>query len=151
MMPITDALELLTSQHAQIDDLFDLVATLRDPDALSELADTLASHLAVEQELLYAGFVPALPREVVEDLRAEHAEIKKTLAQLVWFGVEDPGFDARLTELGALLDGHVLYQEDHLFPTAATTMSIAQLAELGRRIASASQPICYTRALPLAS
>ncbi len=151
MQPTTDALELLTSQHAVIDDLFDFVATLRDPDALSELADTLTSHLAVEQALLYASLSPLVPGEVLEELHAEHGEIKRTLADLVWFGVDDAEFDARLTRLGALLDGHVLYQEDHLFPTAASAMSIAQLAELGGRIASAMQPICYTRTLPLAS
>ncbi len=151
MQPNTDALELLTSQHAVIDDLFDFVATLRDPDALSELADVLTSHLAVEQELLYAALAPPLSREVLEELHAEHREIKRVLAQLVWFGVDDPDFDARLTELGALLDGHVLYQEDQLFPTAAAAMSYAQLAEVGRRIASETQPICYTRTLPLAS
>lgn len=151
MQPTNDALELLTSQHAVIDDLFDFVATLRDPDALSELADTLTSHLAVEQELLYAALSPPLAGEVLEELHAEHREIKRVLAQLVWFGVDDVDFDARLTELGALLDGHVLYQEDQLFPAAASAMSSAQLAEVGRRIASATQPIRYTRTLPLAS
>ncbi|MGE5186863.1 MAG: hemerythrin domain-containing protein [Acidobacteriota bacterium] len=150
MQPTTDALELLTSQHAVIDDLFDFVATLRDPDALSELAAVLTSHLAVEQELVYASLSPPLPAEVLEELHAEHREIERTLAELVWLGVGDEGFDARLARLGALLDGHVLYQEDHLFPTAASAMSIAQLAELGGRIASA-RPICYTRTLPLAS
>lgn len=131
MTPTTDALEQWKAQHAQIDFLFDHVAMLRDPDALSELADTLTAHLGAEQELLYPALASVLRDEVLDELYAEHAEIKKTLANLVWFGVEDAEFDARLTHLGELLDGHVGYQEETLFATA--------------------RPFLHGRALPLAS
>jgi hypothetical protein len=37
----------------------------------------------------------------------------------VWFGVEDPELATRLAELRGLLDNHIAYQEDQLFPTVA--------------------------------
>ena len=147
----TNALEFLTAQHAQIDDLFEFVATLRDPDALTELADVLSAHLATESEQLYPALADTLRAEVLEELRAEHAEIKRTLAQLVWFGVSDPEFDARLARLGALLDGHVGYQEHELFPLAAATAGEDALAAIGARIATSARAYLHDRALPLAS
>ena len=151
MLRISDALELLTAQHAQIDDLFDLVATLRDPDVLDELADTLAFHLSIEHELLYPSLSPPLTREILDELAAEHDEIRRVLAELVWFGERDEDFEARLESLGLLLDGHVGYQEDELFTRAAGAMSGAQLVDLGTRMADSAAPFVYERAHALAS
>jgi hypothetical protein len=150
-MTTIDALDVLTTQHAQIDDLFDFVSMLRDPDALSELADALSAHLAAESDLLYGALADQLRPEVLEELRAEHIAIKRTLAELVWFGVADPELDSRLSRLGALLDGHVGYQEDELFPTAATVLSAEVLAQLGIGIAHSARPFLHECALPLAS
>ncbi|HEY1558029.1 MAG TPA: hemerythrin domain-containing protein [Kofleriaceae bacterium] len=120
----TDVFEVFTAQHAQIDDLFGFVSSLRDPDALSELADVLGAHLGLEQEALY----PHLRAGIVDELRAEHMQIKRVLAQLVWFGVEDPDFATRLVELRELLDGHIGYQEDELFARVAETQRALALA-----------------------
>jgi hypothetical protein len=150
-MTSIDALEILATQHAQIDDLFEFVAMLRDPDALSELADVLCAHLAAESELLYPVLAETLRGEVLEELRAEHAEIRRALAELVWFGVDDPELDARLSVLGALLDGHVGYQEAELFPSAAEAIPADVRSELGERIAISARAHAHDRALPLAS
>ena len=107
--------ELLCLQHAQIDDLLDFAAMLRDPDALTELADTLAAHLALEHEVVYPALAGRLSAEVLEELAAEQAEIKRALARLVWCGVEDPDFAVYLGRLRDLMDGHVAYQEECLF------------------------------------
>ena len=147
----SDALAILTAQHEQIDDLFDLVATLRDPDALDELAAVVAAHLGAEQEVLYPSFSPPLSRDLLDELAAEHGSIKRVLAELVWFGVSDPEFVARLEQLGALLDGHIRYQQEDLFERAADAMSVARRADLGMQIRSSGVPFVYERALALAS
>ena len=151
MLCISDALELLTAQHEQIDDLFELFATLRDPDALDELADTLTLHLSVEHELLYPRLSPPLTREILDELTAEHDEIRRVLAELVWFGVSDAEFEPRLDWLGTLLEGHVGYQEDELFTRAAEAMTGAELVDLGTRLAASTAPFVYERAHALAS
>ena len=146
MPRINDALELLTAQHAQIDDLLEFVATLRDADALTELADTLSSHLGVEQELLYPAIAPPLAAVIHDELLAEHAEIKRALAELCWGGVEDPEMATKLDRLRALIDGHAAYQEDELFTRIAETMSRDRLAELGTDIAKNATPVVYALA-----
>ena len=125
-----ELLDLLTAQHAQIDDLFEFVAMLRDPDALTELADVLGAHLGFEQEVLYTTVSRYLGRGVVDELEAAHAAVKRVLAQLVWLGVEDADFAARLAELRDLLDDHIADQEDELF------VSVAKMYERAHALAS---------------
>lgn len=147
MARISDALELLTAQHTQIDDLFDIVATLHDPDALTELADTLTSHLGAEQELLYPRMRGTLAPAVRDELIAEHVEIKRQLADLLWCGVEDPDFRAKLDAVRLLFDGHAGYQEDELFTRAAESMTADLLAAIGSAIAGSATPVFeYARA-----
>jgi uncharacterized protein YdcH (DUF465 family) len=122
--------DLLAAQHAQIDDLFEFVAMLRDPDALTELADVLGAHLGFEQEALYTMISRYLGRGVVDELEAAHAAVKRVLAELVWLGVEDADFATRLAELRDLLDDHIADQEDELF------VSVAKMYERAHALAS---------------
>ena len=130
MTPIRDALELLTAQHEQIEDLFEQVWQIGDESAFVELADKLATHLVLEQELFYPAIGGQLSASVREELVAEHTAIKRALADLAWLGTRDAAFRARLAELGTLIVGHSSWQEDELFTTTAETMSAAELAAL---------------------
>lgn len=125
-----DLFARLTAQHTQIEDLFEFVAMLRDPDALTELADVLGAHLGLEREMLDPTLSRRIGRNVVDELEAEQAAIRRVLAQLVWFGVEDPDFAMRLAELRRLLDDHISYQEDALF------QAVAKMYERARPLAS---------------
>lgn len=128
MTQICDALELLTAQHEEIDELCERIARYRDAAAFDELADKLPTHLALEQELFY----PTIPiaQEVRAELIAEHVAIKRLLGQLVWMGIEDEDFGDLFAQLGELLLGHTAYQEDHLFTAVAETMPADRLAAL---------------------
>jgi hypothetical protein len=128
MNQICDALELLTAQHEEIDELCERIARYRDAAAFDELADKLPTHLAVEQELFYPNIDMA--QEVRAELIAEHVAIKRLLGQLVWMGVEDEDFGELFSQLGELLLGHTAYQEDHLFTAFAETMPADRLAAL---------------------
>lgn len=151
MPRISDALELLTAQHAQIDDLLETVSMLRDRDALDELADTISAHLGLEQELFYPAIEPPIARDILDELLAEHIEIKRALAGVLWYGVEDPGFAEKLDLLRTLLEGHVAYQEDELFTRVAETMAADQLAQIGAKIAGSAVRFVYDYARALAS
>lgn len=130
MTPISDALELLTAQHEQIEDLFEQVWQIGDESAFVELADKLATHLALEQELFYPAIGSRLSDCVHEELLAEHNAIKVALAELSWIGTGDPEFRERLADLGSLIIGHASWQEDELFEAIAETMTAAELAAL---------------------
>jgi hemerythrin-like domain-containing protein len=134
MPPIFDALELLTAQHEQIEDLFEQVRQIGDEAAFVELADKLATHVALEQELLYPAMQNQLAAEVMHELLAEHVAIRQVLCELVWLGTRDPDFRTKLERLGDLLVGHAAYQEDELFTTAAESMTGDELAALSEQI-----------------
>lgn len=136
MTPISDALELLTAQHEQLEDLYEQVRQIGDEAAFVELADKLATHLALEHELFYPAIAPHLSSEVMSELRAEHASIKEVLAELVWLGLDAPEFRPTLARLGELLVGHTAWQEDELFTVAAELMSQDELAALCARFYS---------------
>ena len=130
MTRISDALELLTAQHEQIEDLYEQVRQIGDESAFIELADKLATHLALEQELFYPAIAPRIPTDVMSELLAEHAAIKRVLADLVWLGTTDADFRPTLERLGELLFGHSAWQEDELFTAAAESMSTDELAAM---------------------
>ena len=130
MNQIRDALELLTAQHEELDELCERISRTRDAAAFDELADKLPTHLALEQELFYPVVKQHMPGDVHAELLAEHLAIKRLLAQLVWCGVEDEDFDTLFAQLGELLLGHAAYQEDHLFTTVAEAMPADRLAAL---------------------
>jgi hypothetical protein len=130
MKPISDALELLTAQHEQIEDLYEHVRQIGDEAAFVELVDKLTTHLAIEQELLYPAMRLKVSGAIMTELYAEHAAMKQALADLAFLGMRDPEFRSKLLQLGTLLYGHSGWQEEELFTTAAETMSNDELAGL---------------------
>lgn len=134
MKPISDALELLTAQHEEIEDLLAAVATTRDARVFDELAEKLVTHLATEQLLFYPLVARAMTVQVLDEVLQEHLVIKRVLAELVWLGVEDEAFAGKLERLASLLTGHCGWQEDHLFETVAESMPAETLTSLGRQM-----------------
>jgi hypothetical protein len=128
---MTDALEILAAQHAHIDGLLARLrtATARRLQLVDELADYVTAHLAVEQELFYPHVAVSNP--VHTELLAEHAEIKRVLANLLWLDDDDARFPPTLDALVELLTGHIAWQDDQLFEQVAEGMTPGVLAELG--------------------
>ena len=129
MQPITDALELLTAQHDDIDVLLTAIDQAPSPgrrsQLITDLADQVTIHLAVEQELFY----PAVSM-LSDDVLAEHAEIKRVLADLLW-RVHDERGGHTLARLRNLLSAHATRQEGEVFETIAETRTRAELAQIG--------------------
>ncbi len=138
MNRIADALELLTAQHDDIDTLIAELATSTNPSGrnatLNQLVENLTLHLGLEQELFYPAVASALSADVREELRAEHAEIKRILADMLWLESEDARFARKLTALQSLIAWHTTWQQEELFVTVAETMSPDQLADLGAQM-----------------
>lgn len=134
MKPIRDALELLTAQHEEIDAL--LVELHQHPDVrtLDSLADKLTAHLALEQQMFYPVVAATIPREVLQEMLAEHVAIKQVLAELLWVGVDDESFRPCVGKLGELLLGHTGWQEEQLFQAVAGSMSTDALVRLGDQL-----------------
>lgn len=136
----TDALELLIEQHDTIDLLIEQLFDPRVPDERKELlfrtlADVIAAHAAIEETLFYPAVRERATADFVRESLADHAAIKRELADLVLSEFDDPRFAARLQILQAQLDHHAHDQEEGvLFPHVREVMSDEELAHLGTRM-----------------
>lgn len=127
MTRISDALELLTAQHDELEQLVaELIAAHGDPRILVELADKLTTHLAAETELFYPSVVAVAPVE-------EHAELKAVVADLMLRPLDDPERDALVERLRLLVELHVA-REDELFCAIAELMPTATLVGIGDQL-----------------
>ena len=137
MNRIVDALEFLTAQHESIEALLAELITPTMPVArrqvVGTLARTLTLHLAIEQALLYP-VAASISAEVRAELGAEHHEIKRILAELVWLEVDDPRFVPTLELLQILIGWHAGWQEAQLFEALAESLTAAEHAALGARL-----------------
>lgn len=137
-MHLTNAIELLTQQHDEIEALLVEVSAAGNQavtsGALSALADKLTMHLAVEQELLYPAADPLITPEVRAELLAEHGEIKRVLADLIWLEREDQRFARKLVGLQGLLQVHETWQETELFVRLARGLPAPRLEHLALEV-----------------
>ena len=123
MPRMSEPMALLAQQHDHIIALLDRFVAAPEaerPQLATELAEILADHLAVEQSLVYPILGGSIPPSVRDELLAEHAQIKRALAELLWIGVDDAEAAARTATLRDLLCGHAAYQEQELFELAGS-------------------------------
>src|SRR5262245_28949518 len=82
MKDTIDVLELLESQHDEIDDQSErLERGIGDGGALfAELADHLAAHAAVEEKIFYPAMMAPNTSELLHESVEEHLAIKRLLA-----------------------------------------------------------------------
>lgn len=133
---VIDALELLTMQHDEVDQLIGRIEEAQDPeekaDLFRTLADNLAAHATIEEKLFY----PAAMAEKTEDLliesTEEHLSVKRILADMLELDVEDEHFDAKLSVLKEQVRHHARDEEEgELFPKVRRLLSADELAALG--------------------
>ncbi|MBS1123021.1 MAG: regulator of cell morphosis and signaling [Deltaproteobacteria bacterium] len=155
MQRISDPLELLTAQHASIQGLLLRAKEAEDPklrtDLVGELAAYITAHLAIEQEVFYVQRSVTLSSVVHLEVLAEHTEIKRVLADLLWLDADDDRFEHTLAALAGLVEGHAAWQDEELFPTVAETASAAVLVELGAQLQSAFEGVYGSVGLALAA
>ncbi len=129
------ATSLLEKQHRTIEAIFKKLESGKgDASALvKQLADDLAAHMAIEQELFYPA-VRALKEDLVAESFEEHAVAELALKRLLATPPGTPTFKARVTTLKELIEHHVEEEEDDLFPTVEKKMDAGELSELGKQM-----------------
>jgi hemerythrin-like domain-containing protein len=136
MQAMADVLELLTEQHRHIEQLLERARTGVEGRSatVDELVDYVTAHLAVEQELFYPCVTRRLSQAVQDELAAEHAEIRRILADLLWLDAEDDRFAVTLAMLEQLLEGHCAWQDQELFERLAEELAPAARRDLGASV-----------------
>ena len=133
----TDVLELLTSQHKEVDALFEAIEQGQgNRRALfTELADKLAAHATVEEKLFYPAVMAKNTNDLLKESVEEHLSIKRVLADLIAMRVDDDQFLAKLKVLKEQVSHHAhKEEEDELFPKVKSMMTSDERAALGNEL-----------------
>jgi hemerythrin len=137
------ATDVLKQQHREIEELF---RQLRDPNALNsdderaaartELADMLAAHTEIEEELFYPAAMDLLGIQCrALEATEEHLTANSVLLRLVSVKVTDAMFSARLETLYDIVMNHIEEEESELFGQYESEADRTATNELGERMA----------------
>jgi hemerythrin-like domain-containing protein len=132
------ATALLKQQHREVESIFETLEKGAD-DAASqvlELANNLAAHMAIEQDLFYPA-VRDIDGRMVAESYEEHAIAELALKRLLATAGDDPSFAPKVTALKELIEHHVEEEEEELFPNVEDTMDAEQLEALGDEMSTA--------------
>lgn len=140
-----DAIELLTTDHNEVDQMFDQFERLEagDYDRKRELVDSMISelskHAAVEEQFLYPYIRDEVPggADLADEGIEEHQEAKEILHDLEQMEASDPAFDAKVSELIADVRHHVEEEENEFFPKLRQAATSQQLLDLGKKLQNA--------------
>ena len=132
------ATALLKKQHRTVERIFE---TLEKGSAdwasdLNELANDLAAHMAIEQEIFYPA-VKSIDPKLVGESYEEHAIAEMALKRLLATAGDEPTFGAKVTALKELIEHHVEEEEKELFPKVEEKMDAEELKALGEELSAA--------------
>ncbi|MEY4579648.1 MAG: hypothetical protein RL701_4351 [Pseudomonadota bacterium] len=130
-----EATKLLSRQHRKVEALLRKLSG-KHPDAgtlLPELANQLAAHMAIEQDVFYPA-VNAIKPDLVLEAYEEHSLAEFALKRLLATDVDDDAFHARVIALKELIEHHVKEEEEELFPKVEKALGEEHLRELGRHM-----------------
>lgn len=139
MKDTIDVLELLESQHAEVDQLIEQLESGRgDRGALfAELADKLAAHSAVEEKIFYPAAMAPNTSELLHESVEEHLTVKRLLADMMELDPDDE--DGEFGDTLAILKDEVSHhahdeEEGKLFPRLRRMMTEDERAGLGNEV-----------------
>jgi hemerythrin superfamily protein len=139
MPDMIDILELLSSQHQEVDQLFEqLEQGDGDRAALfAELADKLAAHSAAEEKIFYPSVMASDTSELLHQSVEEHLVVKRMLADLLELDPDEDEdeFDAKLSVLKENVSHHAHEEEEgKLFPMLRKLLTPDERAALGNEV-----------------
>lgn len=137
-----DAIELLKSDHREVERLFkqfkDTNSKDRQQTIAAQICDALRTHAAIEEEIFYPAFLEATDEtDIHHEAEIEHEGVKHLIEEIETAGVGDDHFEARVSVLSEMVRHHVEEEEGRggMFKKAAKSdMDLDALgAELKRR------------------
>ena len=133
--PAPGATTLLVHQHRKVEELFERVESGKNgfENTLRELADDLAAHISIEEELFYPAVRKVNPDLILEGLE-EHAMGRFALQRLLGTRASDRSLKARLKAVKELMTNHHHEEEHDLFPGVRKVMTPAALEKLGAKM-----------------
>lgn len=133
-----DAIDLLKSQHREVEKLFSKIEHAKGPREKEKLfgvlADSLAGHATIEEHQFYPAVRAKRTEDILLESLEEHLGIKRVLADLLKLDAKDETFDAKITVLKEQVEHHVGEEEKDLFPKVRKLLAEEDLEALGARM-----------------
>jgi iron-sulfur cluster repair protein YtfE (RIC family) len=129
------ATTLLERQHRKVEAIFRKLEGKKTAPGplLLELANDLAAHMTIEQEIFYPAIQGVDPDLVAENYE-EHALAEIALKRLLGTSPGSEDFRARVVTLRELLEHHVHEEETDLFPRVEKKLDGRLLDDLGKQM-----------------
>lgn len=129
------ATKLLEKQHRKVESIFSKLesGSSKAEELVTELANDLAAHMTIEQEIFYPA-IQNIDRDMVFESYEEHALAEFALKRLLAADPEAEEFKARVTALKELIEHHVKEEEEELFPKVEKALDEDKLRELGSQM-----------------
>lgn len=139
-----DAIQLLTTDHAEVEQMFTQVESLPEGEGRDRLVEgivrELSMHAAIEEQVLYPVMRTAVPdgETLVQEAVDEHQQVKETLAAIERAG-SSVERDPLLVQLVGNVRHHVEEEESELFPKLRASVGREELREMGGKLAAAKK------------
>lgn len=135
-----DAIELLTSQHREMERALKAVVAAEGSaqrELFERVADVLMSHVLVEEQHFYPAVKASRTDDILLESLEEHLSLKRFIADLLALPVEDEHFGPKLHVLKEQAEHHHEEEEEKLFPKVKKLLSADDLDALGAVMAEA--------------
>ncbi|MEA2688409.1 MAG: hypothetical protein QOJ39_1502 [Candidatus Eremiobacteraeota bacterium] len=137
--PAQDALELIRSDHREVDELFaqalgDDTPAAQRRRAIGKIVEALTVHAEMEEALFYPALRKAggaQERDSVLEAAEEHGVVKDLIAKIAASEGRDETLKAKVTVLKELVHHHVGEEEGTIFDEARRTLGKDRLEKLG--------------------
>ena len=133
-----DAIDLLTEQHREMEQLFKQLLAADQPDAIkrlfAEVGDKLTTHIASEEEIFYPAVRAQRTEDILLESLEEHLSLKRLLADLLPMEPSDQTFEPKFKVLKEQAEHHHKEEEEHLFPNVRKLLDEGARKALGHQI-----------------
>jgi hemerythrin superfamily protein len=153
--PGLDVVDILTSDHQEMVELFSKIEGASDAGQRRDLADTLIAevmrHAVAEEMYVYPAMEKHVPNgaEEVEHDKQEHDEIVKLMKQIEDLDPKEPSFMELVRQWEGKLRHHANDEESDQFPKLRSHIPGDKLVEMGEKVQKAKK-LAPTRPHPAA-
>jgi hypothetical protein len=132
-----NAIEMLKTQHRDAMTLFERLEKAEGAerrDLRNELADALAVHMEIEEQIFYPATNRARTEDLLLEAVEEHLAAKRAMADLMATPVGEKSFAAKVKVCKELVEHHKTEEEKELFPAVEKLLDAEALEELGAQM-----------------
>ncbi|ATB39182.1 hemerythrin [Cystobacter fuscus] len=146
-----DAIELLTQQHREVEELFEkFEKTGEGKEELLRalfvrIADNLAAHATIEEKLFYPSVYVGPTADKLQEAVEEHLSAKRVIADLLDMEPSDAQFRAKVKVLQDLVEHHVEEEEKDLFKQVKKLLTKEELSVMGEQLEAMFSELIQTQ------